>query len=138
MIKDYFKTLSVNIYKVLLNVLQLDDRGSGCYTLYASYLGKIWKTSNPHNIQTNNPKKLSLVQKKELFKIFLKMYHKCQKSLIKKLTKTLKKKKVGRAQSPTPNSLGWNKNGRFANILHILRKRAPDSLWNFHVPKLSF
>ena len=35
---ECFKTLSVNIYKVLLNVLELDDGGSGCYTVAIRYM----------------------------------------------------------------------------------------------------
>ena len=63
-----------------------------------------FKTLNPHNFQTNNPRKLPLVQMKELFKNFPMMYHKCQNSSISKSLKTRekKKKKVDRAQSPSP------------------------------------
>ena len=35
---ECFKTLSVNIYKVILNVLELDDGGSGCYAVAIRYM----------------------------------------------------------------------------------------------------
>ena len=35
---DCFKTFSVKIHKVLLNVLELDDGGSGCYTVAIRYM----------------------------------------------------------------------------------------------------
>ena len=35
---ECFKTLSVNIDEVLSNVLQLDDRSSGCYTVAIRYM----------------------------------------------------------------------------------------------------
>ena len=63
-----------------------------------------FKTLNPLNFQTNNTRKLPLVQMKELFMGFSMMCHKCQKSSISKSLKTREKnkKKVDRVQSPSP------------------------------------
>ena len=73
-----------------------------------------FKTLNPCNFQTNNTRKLPLVQMNKLFTSFSMMYHKCQKSLISKSSKTTEKKnKVDRAQSPSPKSF-W-----VGTIIHI-------------------
>ena len=72
-----------------------------------SFIGEFWKTLNPHIFQTNNPEKLASVQMKELFKSFLMIYHKCQKTQFKKSTKTLKKKKSRASTKSHPqNSFG--------------------------------
>ena len=109
-VKYYLKTLSLLIplmsysitcYDVLNNLLNV--RKLYLDVLHVpTLIGKFWKTSNPRNFQTNNTRKLPLVQMNKLFKGFSMMYHKCQKSSISKSLKTLNKKKVDRAQSPSP------------------------------------
>ena len=69
-----------------------------------------FKTLNPLNFQTNNTRKLPLVQMNKHFKSFTMMYHKCQKSQISKSPKTLnKKKKWTEHKVPPQNSFGLEK-----------------------------
>ena len=69
-----------------------------------------FKTLNPRNFQTNNSRKLPLVQMIKLLKRFSMMYHKCQKSSISKLLKTREKKSGPSTKSLPKILLGWNKN----------------------------
>ena len=106
----------ITCYDVLLNVhggkLHLDVLHVQVnYRSIAALIGKFWKISNPHIFQTNNPERLSLVQMKELFKSFLMIYHKCQKTQFKKSTKTLtEKKSIPSTKSHPSINVGWNKN----------------------------
>ena len=72
-----------------------------------------FKTLNPRNFQTNNSRKLPLVQMIKLLKRFSMMYHKCQKSSISKSLKTREKKKEKKSGPSTKSLpkilLGWNK-----------------------------
>ena len=138
MIKYYFQTLSLILLlmsftinymlryslqllvKIFLLVKMLD-------VLHVpTLIGKFWKTLNPRNFQTNNPKKLPLVQMKELLKSFLMMYHKCQKSSISKSLKTEKKKKRTKwTEYKVPPQILWVGTTRITQrrnwVLHQLR-----------------
>ena len=76
--------------------------------LISLFICSFLKTLNPHNFQTNDTRKLPLVQMNKLFKGFSMMYHKCQKSSISKSLKTLnkKKKKWTEHKVPPQNSFG--------------------------------
>ena len=66
----------------------------------------IFRNFEPRNFQTNNTRKLPLVQMNDLFKSFPMMYQKCQKSSISKSIKTLNKKKWTEHKVPPQNSFG--------------------------------